>query len=106
MMYKNVTLKKRLDDDLVPISFSPNPNFTNIDQEVFYIEPPPDVKGEYPAPKTNRSWFMQYHRMEKSLCVQKCKEIDHEIPSIDFIEDQKLENVHEETDFYTIIYCY
>ena len=41
---------------------------------------------------------MQYGKLEKEACLTECIKINHEIPSMNFIETEKLKSVKKETD--------
>ena len=99
MIYKNVTVKgKKESDVLTPISFNVDSNSTTDDQKLFPLKPPRGSKsGTNTADrKTSGSWYMEYHRMDQKSCLKECQEIDHKIPSIDFIETGKLQNVQKD----------
>ena len=48
--------------------------------------------------QTNVSWAMQYGKLKKEKCWNECKKINHDIPSINFIEMEKLKSVKKEQD--------
>ena len=48
--------------------------------------------------QTNVSWAMQYGKLDKEGCFTECNKINHEIPTMNFIEAEKLKSVKKETD--------
>ena len=101
MIYRNVTFKNKIEYDiLVPISSSNDLNLTTDDQKMVYIKPPLDFTirgGSNPADrKTNGSWYMEYHKINQASCFKQCQEINHIIPSIDFIESGKLQSIEKD----------
>ena len=54
--------------------------------------------------QTNVSWAMQYGKLDKEDCLKECNKINHEIPSMNFIETEKLKSVKKETDFKIVCY--
>ena len=41
---------------------------------------------------------MQYKKMPKKECLQQCKKINYKIPSIEFVNDKKLEIIEKAKD--------
>ena len=41
---------------------------------------------------------MQYGKLDKEGCFTECNKINHEIPTMNFIEAEKLKSVKKETD--------
>ena len=105
MIYRNVTFKNKIEyDNLVPISSYNDLNLTTDDQKMVYISPPyikpprDSIRGgSNPADrKTNGSWYMEYHKINQASCFKQCQEINHIIPSIDFIESGKLQSIEKD----------
>ena len=48
--------------------------------------------------QSNVSWAMQYGTMKKEACVNECFKINHDIPSVHFIETERLKSVKKEAD--------
>ena len=47
--------------------------------------------------QSNVSWAMQYGTMKKEACVNECMKINHDIPSIHFIETERLKSIVSQT---------
>ena len=47
---------------------------------------------------SNIYWAMQYSQMTKAKCMQKCRKISHELPTIEIINARKLNDVTEARD--------
>ena len=50
--------------------------------------------------KRNVTWAMQYKKMPKKECLQQCEKISHKIPSIEFINDNKLASIEQAKIYY------
>ena len=48
--------------------------------------------------KRNFTWAIHYDTMPRESCVEQCKKMNHDLPSIQYIEHAMLENVKKATD--------
>ena len=115
MMYKNVSFNHGAEHNILhketnqmatfsgeiwtAISFSPDPNDNQSEFDIPFIEPPPlfferrlDYINLKQYGKRNVSWAMQYGKLEKEACLTECNKINHEIPTMNFIETEKLKS--------------